>query len=283
MTTPSLKRVAMMNLKHPLIIALMTGLLGASSAVAAESGQSPMFWAKSNESNRDTVNHRQWNELLSTHVVNTGQGVNRFRYGSVDKNEQKRLSDYIAYLAKIDPRDYSRDEQKAYWLNLYNALTVKLISENYPIKSIREFGKKMAGSSLLTKPLIKVADNPLSLNDIENRILRPIWKDHTIHFGLNCANMTCPGLLPKAFTGENVTSLLKQSGRDFINKQNGVTLKNGKLTAAGVFGQYRSDFATDDKMMLKVFAHYADDRLALYLLGFQGEINYVHDYSLNGL
>ncbi len=272
-----------MKLKHPLIIALMTGLLGASSAVTAESGQSPMFWAKSNESNRDTVNHRQWNELLSTHVVNTGQGVNRFRYGSVDKNEQKRLSDYIAYLAKIDPRDYSRDEQKAYWLNLYNALNVKLISENYPIKSIRDIGNKMAGSSLLTKPLIQVADNPLSLNDIENRILRPIWKDHTIHFGLNCANMTCPGLLPKAFTGKNVTSLLKQSGRDFINKQNGVTLKNGKLTAAGVFGQYRSDFATDDKMMLKVFAHYADDRLALYLLGFKGEINYVHDYSLNGL
>ncbi|MBG57274.1 MAG: DUF547 domain-containing protein [Porticoccus sp.] len=273
----------MMNLKYPLIIVLITGLFSASPAVTAESAQSRMFWAKSNESNRDTLNHRQWDELLRTHVVNTGQGVNRFRYGSVDKNEQKSLSDYIGYLAKIDPRDYSRDEQKAYWLNLYNALTVKLISENYPIKSIRDIGKKMDGHSLLNKPLIHVADNPISLNDIENRILRPIWKDHTIHFGLNCANMTCPGLLPQAFTGKNVTALLKQSGRDFINDQNGVTLKNGKLIAAGIFSQYRSDFAKDDKMMLKVFAHYADDRLALYLLGFQGKIDYFHDYSLNGL
>ena len=69
----------MMNLKYPLIIVLITGLFSASPAVTAESAQSRMFWAKSNESNRDTLNHRQWDELLRTHVVNTGQGVNRFR------------------------------------------------------------------------------------------------------------------------------------------------------------------------------------------------------------
>jgi hypothetical protein len=261
----------------------MTAFMGMSSAIAAQPGQPWSIWAKSNESNRNSIDHRQWNELLSKHVVNTGQGVNRFRYGSIDKNEQKRLSGYIAYLEKIDPRDYSREEQKAYWLNLYNALTVRLVSANYPKKSIRDIGVQAAGNSLLDKPLVQVAHTPISLNDIENRILRPIWKDHTIHFGLNCTDMTCPGLLPQAFTGKNVTALLKQSGRDFINKQNGVTLKNGKLFAAGIFGQYRSDFAKDDKMMLKVFAHYAEDRLALYLLGFQGKIDYVHDHSLNGL
>ncbi|WP_438952404.1 DUF547 domain-containing protein [Porticoccus sp.] len=272
-----------MKLKPSVIVLSLAGLLAASQTIAAQPEQSWMFWAKSNEYNRDTVDHRQWNQLLGTHVVNTGQGVNRFRYGSVGKTEQKHLSDYIASLTKIDPRNYSRAEQKAYWLNLYNALTVKLIAENYPIKSIKDIDNQKSGGSLLNKPLIQVADKPVSLSDIENRILRPIWKDHTIHFGLNCADMTCPGLLPQAFTGKNVQSLLKQSGRDFINKQNGVTLKNGKLTAAGIFSQYRSDFAKDDKTMLKVFAHYADDRLALYLLGFQGQIDYIHDYSLNGL
>ena len=129
--------------------------------------------------------------------------------------------------------------------------------------------------------LARVAGKHLSLNDIEHRILIPIWKDHKTHFGISCASVSCPNVLTQAFTSSNVNPMLEKAGHDYINHARGVYLKNGKMQASSMFNWYREDFAKDDKTMLKVFAHYADDRLALYLLGFQGEIDYVYDWSLN--
>lgn len=260
---------------------LVVTLLGAMATHASNSSQYWAYWDHSNEFNRATVDHQPWNRILSSYVVKKERGANRFRYGELKGRDKKALSSYIQTLASTDPRQFNRKEQQAYWLNLYNAITVKIISDNYPVKSFSDIRSKQLSRDPLSSPVVEVTGQPLSLSDIENRILRPIWKDHKIHFGLNCADMSCPGLLPVAFTGNNVKDLLKKSGRDFINHQNGVTLKNGKLTASSMFRQYKTDFARDDKALLKVFAHYADDRLALYLLGFQGKIDYVHDHSLN--
>jgi len=260
---------------------ILVGFLGFGTAQAATDTDYWAYWDRSNDFSRKTIDHQAWDRILGTYVVKKEQGVNRFRYGDLTARDKKVLRGYIDTLEKIDPRQYSRREQQAYWLNLYNALTVKLISDNYPLKKFADIRSSQRSRDPLNSPVATVAGQSLSLNDIENRILRPIWKDHKVHFGLNCADMSCPGLLPHAFTGHNVKTMLSKSGRDFINNKNGVTLKNGKLTASSMFSRYREDFARDDKALLKVFAHYADDRLALYLLGFQGKINYVHDRSLN--
>lgn len=270
-----------MALKPVFISFILITLLGVANVQAATDSQYWAYWDKSNDWNREAINHQAWDNILKHHVVKKETGVNRFRYGELNHSDKKSLSKYIDTLSATDPRKYSRKEQQAYWLNLYNALTVKVISDHYPVKSFSEIGSKHSSKGHLNSQLVSVTGQWLSLNDIENRILRPIWKDHKVHFGLNCADMSCPGLLPVAFTGNNVKALLKESGREFINHKNGVTLKNGRLTASSMFSQYREDFARDDKALLKVFAHYADDRLALYLLGFQGKIDYIHDRSLN--
>lgn len=275
--------LTMAHSKTFISIFFLATLLATTTASASTESQYWGYWDRSNERNREVIDHTSWDNILGNYVVDKKGGTNRFRYGALTSADKKALKNYISTLEEIDPRSYSRNEQQAYWLNLYNAVTVKIISDNYPVKTFTEIRARNLSSDPLNSPVATVSGQPLSLNDIENRIIRPIWKDHKVHFGLNCADMSCPGLLSHAFTGKNVKDMLKESGKNFINSQNGVTLKNGKLTASSMFNQYKGDFARDDKALLKVFAHYADDRLALYILGFQGKIDFVHDRSLNAL
>lgn len=240
------------------------------------------YWDKSNENSHESIDHSRWSSILQTYVIdNHPSGVNRFKYSAVSSKNKKNLHRYIKTLEKIDPRRYNRREQKAYWLNLYNAVTVKLVLDNYPIKSMKDIGNKMIKRGPWNKKLLKVAGQRLTLNDIEHRILRPIWQDHKIHFGLSCGSISCPNIQSRAFTSRNVRPLLKQAGREYINHPRGASLKNGKIKASSLFDWYQKDFAKNQAKLMKVFSYYADDRLALYLLGYQGKIDYNYDWSLN--
>ena len=263
------------------ILVIATLLSGGAVAVAAPKADYWAYWDKSDETNYSQIDHSELSFILSTYVItNHPSGINRFRYGMVSKGHKKRLKQYIHGQQKIDPRDYSRAEQKVYWLNLYNALTIKLVIDNYPIDSIRDISAKSSDGPWDTS-LVKVSRKKLSLNDIEHRILRPIWNDFKIHFGLVCASLGCPNIQPAAFTVANSKKLLKQSGRDFVNHRRGLELTKGHLQVSSLFDWYGSDFADNQKTLLKIFAHYADDRKALYLLGFSGDISYNYDWRLN--
>ena len=243
-------------------------------------------WDRSDELNPATIDHSVWDDLLHKYVVvHHKSGINRFRYGEVSLADKARLDSYIEATAAIDPRAYSRAEQLAYWLNLYNALTVQLVLDHYPVKNvdnIRVSGAD-AGDGPRSAKLVKVAGTELSLDDIENRILRPIWKDHRVLFGLACAGLDCPDIQPEACTGLNSRELLSNAGRAFINSDRGVSIAGvkGPLRASRIFADYESDFAADQKDLLKLFAHYAEDRKALYLLGYTGDIQYHQDWTLN--
>lgn len=264
----------------PLFV-LIIFLFVACSANAVPSESYWAYWDESNNGNPSTIDHTELSFILKTYVVTDHpSGINRFRYGSVNKDHKKRLEGYIAQLEKIDPRRYSRDEQKVYWMNLYNALTINMVIDNYPVASIRDISGGHAKGPW-DKKLAKVAGEELSLNDIEHRILRPIWKDFKIHFGLVCASLGCPNVQPTAFTTANHKTLLKQAGQEFVNHNRGLRLEKNKLRVSSLFDWYEKDFAPDQKTLLKIFAHYADDRKALYLLGFSGDISYNYDWRIN--
>lgn len=231
-------------------------------------------WDQSNESNAVSIDHGSFDRLLARYViVNHPSGINRFRYADVSKADRKSLRQYIARLARLDPRDYSRNEQRAYWLNLYNALILQSVLRDYPVKSL-------AMDAIKSKDLVKVAGVKLSLKDIENRILRPLWQDRKIIFGLSCAALSCPNIQQQAFTAANTKQLLERAVREFINHPRGVNLQHKQLRTSQIFQWYNQDFGTDKKMV-KFFAHYAADMKALYLLGFSGEIAYHFDSRLN--
>src|SRR5690606_34716025 len=128
-------------------------------------------------------------------------------------------------------RAYNRLEQQAYWMNLYNVLSVKAVRDSLPAIT--------AGDGLpvdfLAAKRVKVADRLLSLSDIEGSILRPIWQDHRIHFGLNCASMDCPNMDRRAYTAATIKEQLKEAGTRFVNDDRGVHYADGKLTFSRIF------------------------------------------------
>jgi hypothetical protein len=165
-------------------------------------------------------------------------------------------------------------------MNLYNALSVQAVLENMKALEAGAFSKPLPAAAW-DKPRVKIARQKLSLNDISNRILRPIWHDHRVLFGLNCATRDCPNFSPRAYTRSTLKTQLKEAASRFIDRGTGVQYENGILHASRLFKDYFKDFAEDEKTLKKVFAHYARDMKALYFLGYSGTINYRQDSRLN--
>ena len=137
------------------------------------------------------------------------------------------METYLETTQSLDPKNYSRDVQKAYWINLYNAFTVYVILEEYPVQSILELGENASGP--WDQKISSVAGKSLSLKDVEHNILRKEWSDPRIHFGVNCASVGCPNLLKHAYTADNVETLLAQAAREFMSHPRGMRFEKGSL------------------------------------------------------
>jgi len=180
-----------------------------------------------------TFDHSSWNALLQANVSKAGN-VN---YKGMKKSQAK-LDAYLNELSSttIDEKLWSKDEQLAFWINVYNAFTVKLIVNNYPTKSINS----------ITKPwhtkFFKVGGVKMNLSHVENEILRKKFNEPRIHFAIVCASYSCPKLSNKAFTAANSQSQLATLTKGFINdpKRNKITAN--KIQLSEIFNWYKSDF-----------------------------------------
>lgn len=240
------------------------------------------MWIVADQNNQATIDHSSWQQILNLYLrTNAPDGINRFDYAAVTEADRVRLGEYIGRLAATDPRDYRRIEQLAYWLNLYNALTVQVVLEAYPVPSIRAVRGGMLNPGPWDDELIVVAGEALTLNDIEHRILRPVWLDPRIHYGVNCASLGCPDLSVEVYTGANVQQLLDAGARNFINHPRGVRLQEGKLRLSSIYDWFAEDFGPAEADLLEHLAGYADPQLAAGLRGWTGRIRYDYDWRLN--
>lgn len=139
----------------------------------------------------------------------------------------------------------SREEKMAFWINAYNAFTLKLVVDNYPAKSIMNFD---AGKTWEVRR-IRIGDKKYSLNNIENDILRPQFKDARIHFALNCAAKSCPPLWNRAYTAANLETTLEARTRAFINDPGFNTIKAGRVQVSKIFEWYAADFGDLKKFL----------------------------------
>lgn len=190
--------------------------------------------------------HDSWNALLGKYVDAATGKVNYKGF----KTDKATLDAYLQSLAANTPTDtWSRAEKMAYWINAYNAFTIDLILDNYPVSSILN----LDGGKTWDVKRITLGGKNYSLNQIENEILRPQFKDPRVHFALNCAAKSCPPLYNKAFTAETLERALEQRTRQFINdpKFNGYTAE--KASVSKIFEWYAADFG-DLKAFLNKFA-----------------------------
>ncbi|MDE0157549.1 MAG: DUF547 domain-containing protein [Gammaproteobacteria bacterium] len=210
-------------------------------------------------------------------------GFTLFDYAALKTNEadRKQLSSYLKSLAGTDPRAYSRNEQMAYWINLYNALTIFVIVPRYPVDSIKDIKSGLIDYGPWNLELFPLQGDKLTLNQIEHGILRPIWKDPRIHYAVNCASLGCPNLAAQAYRADNLEQLLEQGATDYINHPRGAQVKNGKLEISSIYDWFKEDFGGNDAGVFAHLKRYARPELAAALDNFDS-FDDDYDWTLNG-
>ncbi|MES1942652.1 hypothetical protein PC39_00955 [Salinisphaera sp. PC39] len=263
------------------LIATLAGLALAGAAAAAPEAEPWPRWKEHDPTSEATIDHGAWSEFLTRYIEpDPALDLNRLRYGAVSKADRAALAAYIRRLEAVDIDAHNRDQQLAYWLNLYNAATVRLILEDYPVDSIRDLGG-LFSSGPWDRKVVTVAGTRLTLNDIEHRILRPIWDTPLIHYGVNCASVGCPNLLKSAYTGAGVYRQLRDNARAYVNSPRGVRIEDGRVTASRIYDWYREDFGGSEAGVISHLRQYAAPALSARLDA-AGEVDdYAYDWALN--
>ena len=242
-------------------------------------------WQKHDAASAQKIDHSAWDKLLKRYLVAPHpSGIHRVRYGLVAPEDRKALKSYLENLQSLPISAYNRAEQKAYWINLYNALTVEIVLSRYPIESIRDIGISpgLFSRGPWDAKLLSIESEKLSLNDIEHRILRPIWQDARVHYGVNCASLGCPNLQPAAFTAENTENLLERGAKEYVNHPRGVAVRNRKLRVSSIYVWFREDFGGNADDLMEHWREYADGALADALRSYSGGLEHEYDWRLNG-
>jgi hypothetical protein len=224
-----------------------------------------------------------WAAFLARYVdTASADGVNRVRYAAVTPADRRALKNHLAAQQKVRASALPPKVRMAYWINLYNARTVAAVLDAYPVKSILDInlsGPRIKGP--WKAKLLTVEGRELSLDEIENAVLRPGFKDARIHFALNCASLGCPELLPVPFTAANVDQLLEGAARAFVNSPHGAAFEGGVLKLSSIFEWYRMDFGKTEKEALAYLSRYARPDLAERLRKHEGKVEYRYDWTLN--
>ena len=267
-------------------IVVITILVGADLAQAASKAELWPRWQKHDPLSRQQIDHNAWERFLKLNVVAShASGINRVRYNGVSPEDQKSLKTYLQALQALAISNFNRNEQKAYWINLYNAFTVDLIISRFPVASIRDIN--ISPGLLARGPwgakLLTIEGEKLSLDDIEHRILRPIWRDNRVHYALNYASLGCPNLQPFVYSADNSEALLEKGAREFINHPRGVSLQKGKLQVSSIYVWFQDDFGGGAEGLMEHWLNYANPSLVAALEKYQGGLTHDYDWRLNSV
>jgi hypothetical protein len=265
-----------------LLLFLLLLSLGNPLHAAPESELWPR-WQAHVADNRTRIDHRAWGAILRTYLYSGKDGIYRFNYDKVSEVDRDRLEAYIERMSHIEISYFNRDVQRAYWINLYNALTVREILRFYPVSSIRDISSGIFSFGPWNKKLIEIEGEPLTLNDIEHRILRPIWRDARVHYALNCAALGCPNLRIRVYTGGNTDAMLDRAAREFVNHPRAAQEVDGKLRVSSIYIWFIDDFGGDDAGVVRHLQQYAYGSLANALRDISRIDNHDYDWTLNSV
>ena len=262
---------------------LLVGMLSPFALAAPKSELWP-YWNQSRSDSNIEVDHQLWQSLLSRFVRESADGINRVAFREFDEAAKLELSNYLESMSRVAPTQLNQNEQLAYWINLYNAQTIQVVLDHPKKKSILSMGPFFAFGPW-DEPYLTIEGKPVTLNDIEHRILRPIWQDHRLHYVLNCASIGCPNLNRHAYQAELIDQQLAGAQVNFLRHPRAVTLTDsGKLQVTSLFDWYLIDFAQDISGLLAYLAAQRPDLAAnLSALVDEGDpkIDYVYDWDLN--
>lgn len=221
-----------------------------------------------------TVDHGIYATLLEKYVDKGNVDYQGF------KTEEKKLDQYLAVLETVNSNKLSRNKQFAFYINAYNAWTIKLILSGYPgVKSIKDLGTIFKNP--WKKKICRIDGDVITLDDIEHKIIRPTFKDPRVHFAINCAALSCPPLISQPYLGSTLDQQLYDSARAFVNDPKSNYFSSNALYVSKIFKWFSEDFNND---IIGFFLKYAKDDFKKELESKRKEIKikYLHyDWSLN--
>lgn len=274
---------------------LLTGLLAGCGSVTAVTDfvlpQDPRWerWAAYQPNSTIHVNHEAWGHFLGAYRRVTPEGAVQVAYRDVTPDDRRALNRYIDALGETPVSTLDRQEQFAYWVNLYNALTVKLILDHYPVESIREieFGRSFVPSFLVGdgpwgQELITVEGVPLSLDNIEQRIIRPLFHEPRAHYVLNRAAVGSPGLMAEPVDAARLEDQLDTAARTFINSPRAVTVDGNRAGVSSIYTWFREDFGGSEDAVLVHLRNFASPELRAQLDRASRVRDQGFDWGLNG-
>ncbi|MFT5285202.1 MAG: hypothetical protein ACI8TQ_001364 [Planctomycetota bacterium] len=231
--------------------------------------------------------HKLLDQLLVKHVAN---GWLDYKGVIADR---KLLRQYINQLKTVTPdqlSSWTREQRYAFWINTYNAHVIRVVINNYPLRSIKDIGGAVF-NVIWDKEFIELTahhpdgdDDMLSLNDVEHKILRPRFKDARVHAAVNCASYSCPVLMNGAFTADKLEEQLERQMRGFVNDslRNTIDVEGGKLQISEIFKWFEDDFKRDHGSINSYLAFYVPAEFAEFVK--TAKIRYLdYDWSLNDI
>lgn len=267
-----------------LAISLLLPILASACAKRAELIEDPIAaqLQEGIKTGNATFDHATLDALLRAHVR---EDIGRVDYAGL-KADQDKLKAYLDAIAKVELRTLPEQESKALLINAYNAYTLLLITEHYPnIKSIKDL-KNPWGTKRYT-----VGQQPLSLDDIEHGLLRPLYKDPRIHFAVNCASISCPPLSSSAYKGATLDAQLDQAARATLQNPRYAKVEGDTLKLTSILSWYGADFTNPNfkghaKSIPAYVAPYADEATRAFIEAAQGAPSTSaldYNWSLNDL
>ena len=260
--------------------------VSAGSALAAPKADAWPRWEAHVAGSERAVDHDPWDAILAEVVSLGDDGVARVDYPALTGDALRgQLDGYIAQLASTPVSELDRAEQQAYWINLYNALTLQVMRDHYPVDSIQDvdISPGLFSSGPWGAELIAVEDEILTLDDIEHRILRPLWRDPRIHYAVNCASIGCPNLQGRAWRAATLDADLEAAATAYVNHDRGFTVDDGDLVVSSIYDWFIADFGGNDKGVLRHLAQYAGPDRQAILQSARRISDHRYDWALNDL
>lgn len=255
-------------------------------ALAREMPEAELWdrWTRHDENAPRVLDHTLWDRFVSRYVVIAPDGSSRLRYAAVSSDDRGYLYVYLDQMQRTEVSQLRRDEQRAYWINLYNAYTVKLVLERYPMESLRnvDISPGWFTRGPWAAKMIKVEDETLSLDEIEHRVLRPIWKDPRLHYALCNASIGSPRLSAQAYTASNTEAQLEAAARAFVNHPRAARFEgDATLMASSIYTWFEEDFGGNDAGVIAHLLRYATPPMDEVLRNMRRVRDGGYDWALN--
>ncbi|MEP3635773.1 MAG: DUF547 domain-containing protein [Paracoccaceae bacterium] len=230
----------------------------------------------------EQVNYATYDQFLTKYWSKDASGIARMDYKAVGATDRANLASFVDQLQQVNPGNLERNDQLAYWINLYNAQTIRVVLDAYPVGSIREIKDGPLSIGPWNRKDVMVNGTALSLNDIEHRIIRPTFNEPRIHYALNCAAASCPNLAPQAWRGAGLDAALEAAELSYLADDRGISIdEDGRVTASKIYIWFREDFGANQSEVLERLISKSPEPKAAALQA-RGRIDrYQYDWSLN--